>query len=441
MYFLMGSFRTKGGIMRRIFRMIALTLVCAFCFPAAAGAAHTPSAKEEMRGVWVSSVYNLDYPVKPTTNADTLRAEADRILDNCVKWGLNAVFLQVRPSSDALYKSDVFPWSKYLTGKQGMAPEDGFDPLAYWVKAAHKRGLELHAWINPYRITKGKQAEWDSLVGSHPAKQHPEWAIQYTDQNYYFDPGLPEVRELVVRGAVEIAEKYEIDGLHMDDYFYPGKDFPDAKTYAAYGGGFSNLADWRRDNVNQLVRTLDDALHDVRRDIAFGISPSGIWANKSTDPRGSNTSGNEHYSANYADSLYWIENGLVDYIIPQIYWEIGHKQADFATLADWWNQAVQGAKDVKLYIGMGAYRCADNPTGVWKTTDPLFASMDYLKNKHNVSGNVFFRYGSIPAVSGMADRLTAWYASDTGTSDKAAAPADEQGFSDILAQFLLSMIQ
>ncbi len=427
--------------MKRIFRMIALTLVCALCFSAAAGAVHAPSAKEEMRGVWVSSVYNLDYPAKPTTDADTLRREADRILDNCVKWGLNAVFLQVRPSSDALYESEIFPWSKYLTGKQGTAPEDGFDPLAYWVKAAHKRGLELHAWINPYRITKGKQAEWESLVSSHPAKQHPEWAIQYTDQNYYFDPGLPEVRELVVQGAVEIAENYDIDGLHMDDYFYPGKDFPDDKTYAQYGDGFSDIADWRRDNVNQLVRELDRALHAVRRGLAFGISPSGIWANQSTDPRGSNTSGNEHYSANYADSLYWIEHGLVDYIIPQIYWEIGHKQADFATLADWWDQAVRGAKDVKLYIGMGAYRCADNPTGVWQTTDPLFASMEYLRNKHNVSGSVFFRYGSIPAVSGMADRLTAWYASDTGTSSKPDEPTDAQGFSDILAQFLLSMIQ
>lgn len=425
--------------MKRIFRMIALTLVCALCFPTAALAARTPSAKEEMRGVWVSSVYNLDYPAKPTTNADTLKAEADSILDNCVKWGLNAVFLQVRPSSDALYQSELFPWSKYLTGKQGTAPEDGFDPLDYWVKAAHKRGLELHAWINPYRITKGKQAEWDSLVSSHPAKKHPEWAIQYTDQNYYFNPGLPEVRDLVVQGAVEIAKNYDIDGLHMDDYFYPGKDFPDAATYAQYGKSFSDIADWRRDNVNQLVRELDSALHDVRKDIQFGISPSGIWANRSTDPRGSNTNGSEHYSTNYADSLYWIENGLVDYIIPQIYWEIGHKVADFATLADWWNEAVQGAKDVKLYIGMGAYRCADNPTGVWQTTDPLFASMDYLKDKNNVSGTVFFRYGSIPAVPGMADRLTGWYAADT--SNKPTEQGEAQGFSDILAQFLLSMIQ
>ncbi len=224
--------------MKRVFRAIALILVCAVCFSLTAMAAQTPKASEEMRGVWVSSVYNLDYPKKPTTDPDILKAQADEILDNCVKWGLNAVFLQVRPSSDALYPSEIFPWSKYLTGKQGTQPANGFDPLAYWVEAAHKRGLELHAWINPYRITKGKQAEWDSLVSTHPAKKNPEWTVQYTDGNYYFDPGLPEVRDLVVQGAVEIAKNYDIDGLHMDDYFYPGKDFPDSKTYEAYGKGF-----------------------------------------------------------------------------------------------------------------------------------------------------------------------------------------------------------
>ncbi|MBS5151014.1 MAG: family 10 glycosylhydrolase [Butyricicoccus pullicaecorum] len=425
--------------MKRVFRVIALILACTVCFSLTAMAAQTPKASEEMRGVWVSSVYNLDYPKKPTTDPDILKAQADEILDNCVKWGLNAVFLQVRPSSDALYPSEVFPWSRYLTGKQGTQPANGFDPLAYWVEAAHKRGLELHAWINPYRITKGKQAEWDSLVSTHPAKKNPEWTVQYTDGNYYFDPGLPEVRDLVVQGAVEIAQNYDIDGLHMDDYFYPGKDFPDSKTYETYGKGFSDIADWRRDNVNQLIRQLDTELHQVNKEIEFGISPSGIWANQSTDPRGSNTNGSEHYASNYADSLYWIENGLVDYIIPQIYWEIGHKLADFATLGDWWDQAVKG-KDVKLYIGMGAYRCADDPVGVWKTTDPLFASMDYLKDKQNVSGCVFFRYGSIPAVSGLADRLTAWYAADTQVQQETGS-LEPQSFSQILGQFLLSMIQ
>lgn len=435
--------------MKRSFRLLALVLACVLTLVTPAFAAGTSSASEEMRGVWVSSVYNLDYPSSPTTDPDKLKAEADEILDNCVKWGLNAVFLQVRPSGDALYKSDLFPWSKYLTGSVGTAPQDGFDPLEYWVEAAHKRGLELHAWINPYRITRSKDTEWNSLPSTHPAKMNPDWVVKYSDGNYYFNPGIPEVRDLVTRGAVEIVQNYDVDGLHMDDYFYPGTDFNDAATYQKYGSGFSNIADFRRDSVNQLVAQLDTAVHNIDPDIQFGISPSGIWANKSTDPRGSNTNGSEHYVSSYADSLYWIESGLVDYIIPQIYWEIGHKLADFATLADWWNDAVAGS-DVHLYIGMGAYRCADNPTGVWKTTDPLFDSLAYLENKDNVGGCVFFRYGSIPAVSGMADRLTSWY-STVHNENTAPNPSNPGGssssslnggdFGSILSQFLLSMIQ
>lgn len=435
--------------MKRSFRLLALALACVLTLVTPAFAAGTPSASGEMRGVWVSSVYNLDYPSSPTTDSDKLKAEADEILDNCVKWGLNAVFLQVRPSGDALYKSDLFPWSKYLTGSVGTAPQDGFDPLEYWVEAAHKRGLELHAWINPYRITRSKDTEWNSLPSTHPAKMNPDWVVKYSDGNYYFDPGIPEVRDLVTRGAVEIVQNYDVDGLHMDDYFYPGTDFNDAATYQKYGSSFSNIADFRRDSVNQLVAQLDTAVHNIDPDIQFGISPSGIWANKSTDPRGSDTNGSEHYVSSYADSLYWIENGLVDYIIPQIYWEIGHKLADFATLADWWNDAVAGS-DVHLYIGMGAYRCADNPTGVWTTTDPLFDSLAYLENKDNVGGCVFFRYGSIPAVSGMADRLTSWY-STVHNENTAPNPSNPGGnsssslnggdFGSILSQFLLSMIQ
>lgn len=435
--------------MKRSFRLLALALACVLTLVTPAFAAGTPSASGEMRGVWVSSVYNLDYPSSPTTDSDKLKAEADEILDNCVKWGLNAVFLQVRPSGDALYKSDLFPWSKYLTGSVGTAPQDGFDPLEYWVEAAHKRGLELHAWINPYRITRSKDTEWNSLPSTHPAKMNPDWVVKYSDGNYYFDPGIPEVRDLVTRGAVEIVQNYDVDGLHMDDYFYPGTDFNDAAIYQKYGSSFSNIADFRRDSVNQLVAQLDTAVHNIDPDIQFGISPSGIWANKSTDPRGSNSSGSEHYVSSYADSLYWIENGLVDYIIPQIYWEIGHKLADFATLADWWNDAVAGS-DVHLYIGMGAYRCADNPTGVWTTTDPLFDSLAYLENKDNVGGCVFFRYGSIPAVSGMADRLTSWY-STVHNENTAPNPSNPGGnsssslnggdFGSILSQFLLSMIQ
>lgn len=430
--------------MKRLRKAIAALLTLALLAPVGAQAAGTQAASpaEEMRGVWVSSVYNLDYPGRTTTSAQTLKSEADAILDNAVKAGLNTVFLQVRPTSDALYDSDIFPWSHWLTGKQGTAPQDGFDPLAYWVEQAHKRGLELHAWINPYRVTRDKN--WDELDPSNPAKQHTDWAVQYSDGNYYYDPGIPEVRELVVDGAAEIVENYDVDGIHLDDYFYPGQDFDDADTYAKYGADFDSIADWRRDNVNQLVAMLDEELHELDPDLAFGISPAGVWANKSTDPRGSDTKGgNESYVKAYADSLAWIEAGTVDYIIPQIYWEIGHPAADFATLTDWWADQVKGT-DVKLYIGLAAYKCHDANPPTWTNTDHIFESLDYMAGKSGVSGAVFFRYGSLTAVDGLLDGLTAWYSQDhTQEAPESAFPsqAEVAGFGMAFTLFLQALIQ
>lgn len=428
--------------MKKTVRALALILVLSLLavLPASAVRVDDDSA---LRGVWVSSVYNLDYPSAQTTSAAALRAEADAILDNCAAWGLNAVFLQVRPTSDALYESDLFPWSRYLTGSQGVAPSDGFDPLEYWVEEAHARGIELHAWINPYRITRAGAADWDDIDPSNPAALHPEWVIQY-GENYYYDPGLPAVRQLVIDGAVEIARNYDVDGIHLDDYFYPGTDFADDATYARYGAGMS-LADWRRDNVNQLIESLHDAL--ARYDVAFGVSPSGIWANQSTDPRGSATNGSQHYVQSYADSLCWIENEWIDYIIPQIYWEVGHPLADFATLADWWQDAVRGTS-VNLYIGMAAYRCGDAASGVWTTSDPLFEDLDYLAQNGCAEGCVYFRYGSLRDVAGLSERLMDWYGAEHpavipphGEGETGTGSALTQTFGDVFSALLLSVIR
>lgn len=389
---------------RALAALLALTL---FSLPAASAAA--PSADQHMRGAWVATVYDIDYPARATTSADALKSQADAMLDQAKSMGLNAIFFQVRPTSDALYPSDIFPWSHWLTGTQGAAPDSGFDPLAYWVEGAHARGLELHAWINPYRVTRDKN--WDALSPSNPAKQNPGWVIKYTDGNYYYNPALPEVRELVVKGAEEIVRKYDVDGIHLDDYFYPGEDFDDAAAYAAYGAGFSSLADWRRDNVNQLVALLDKRLHAIDPELSFGISPAGVWANKSTDPRGSDTrGGNESYARAYADSLAWIEAGTIDYIIPQIYWEIGHKLADFSTLTEWWRNAVEGS-DVKLYIGLAAYRCDTSESGAWTVADPvahIINQLDYVAERPDVAGEVYFSFSSLTDVAGFADRVTAW---------------------------------
>lgn len=392
-------------------RILALFLALALSLTITAFAA-VPTPKEEMRGVWVSSVYNLDYPVKPTTDAATLQKQADVILNNAQKIGLNSIFLQVRPSSDALYPSSIFPWSQYLTGSQGTAPTGGFDPLRYWIDGAHARGLTLHAWINPYRITKGKAAEWNALPASNPAKQHPEWTVKYTDGNYYYNPGLPEVRKLVEDGVSEILDKYpDIDGIHFDDYFYPGPDFQDNAAFQTYGKGFTSIDDWRRENVNILVRELDTLIHAKNPAISFGISPSGVWANKSENPRGSDTrGGNPSYSRAYADTLAWIKEGTVDYVCPQLYWYIGQSAADYSILTKWWSDAVAGT-DVNLYIGEAAYKCDIAENGeVWKGSTELLKHLNFSESYPEVDGHIFFRYGSFEDVAGLANAVTAYYA-------------------------------
>ncbi len=350
------------------------------------------SARGDMRAVWVSTVYNLDYPAKPTASPATLKREADKILSNAAELGMNTVILQVRPSCDALYPSSLFPWSAWLTGDQGTAPKDGFDPLEYWVEQAHALGLELHAWLNPYRVTKKGAAEFAALSADSPAKRHPEWVVTY-EGNYYLDPGIPEVQELVVQGAEEIVRKYDVDGIHLDDYFYPGKDFNDDATFQAYGGAFSSRADWRRGNVNQLIKTLDQRVHAVKEGLSFGVSPSGVWRDAKSDPLGSATTGGyESYSASYADSRRWVKEGWVDYICPQIYWYIGHRTMDYKTIAKWWADTVRGT-GVKLYVGMADYMAgAADTASPWYGATAIAAQLTLNKTIPEVAGEVHFRY-------------------------------------------------
>lgn len=393
--------------------------------------------KGGMRGVWVASIYNIDYPSAQGLSPEELMRQADEILDNVANMGLNTVFLQVRPSADALYPSEYFPWSRYLTGTTGTAPADDFDPLAYWVQAAHARGLELHAWINPFRITKDGDSEWESLPDSSPAKQHPEWVVKY-DGNYYFDPGLSAVRRLVLNGATEIITNYDVDGIHLDDYFYPGTDFNDSVTYERYGDKFDNIEDWRRDNINQLIRMLDQTLHNIDPDIAFGVSPAGIWDNKSSNPRGSDTNGRSSYSEIYCDSLQWIESGTVDYICPQLYWAIGFEAADFSVLIDWWQDAVS-TSDVALYIGIGAYRMAEaSPGDVWYGTEELLRQLELIDHSIDIQGEVYYNYSSLMETSDCASVLTDYYAERDGiTPSKPNNTATSLG--QFFSQFILAL--
>ena len=415
-------------------RMLSVLLVFALLLPFAS-AAQMP--EEGMRGVWVASVYNIDYPTKQGMTADELKSEADAILDNVQSMNLNTVFLQVRPSADALYRSDLFPWSVYISGKAGQAPDGDFDPLTYWVEGAHARGLQLHAWINPYRITKDGKTELDALPDDSPAKQHPEWVVECED-NYYFDPGLPAVQQLVLSGALEIAQRYEVDGIHLDDYFYPSTTFNDAATFARYGEKFDDIDDWRRNNVNTLIAGMNKELHDYDSELSFGVSPAGIWDNKADNPRGSETTGRSSYAEVYCDSLEWINKGTVDYICPQLYWAIGYKPADFSVLVDWWQNAV-AKSDVALYIGMGAYRAAEaEPGDTWYGTTELQKQLDLLGDSLDIQGEVFFSYSSLVNVAGAAQLVTDTYA----PPEEAQNPADTQttnSLLDIFSQFILSL--
>lgn len=352
--------------------------------------------KEEMKGVWIATVCNLDFPTVQTTDAGFLAAEIDTQIANCKKLGFNTIFLQVRPSSDAIYPSALFPWSAYVTGQQGTAPQSGFDPLAYWIDRAHENKMELHAWLNPYRITKYGEKEFLSLAPSNPARQHPEWVRLYSDNNYYFDPGIPQVRELIKQGVAELLEHYELDGIHMDDYFYPGKNFDDAQTFALYNGGFASIEDWRRNNVDILVQELGVLIHSYGTDIQFGISPAGVWENSSANPLGSNTQGGHpSYSKLYADTRKWALEEWIDYIVPQLYWQIGHPKADYATLAQWWAQTLKDS-NTRLYIGMGDYlSIGTGSQSVWAGGAEIGRQLSYNDGLEKIEGEVHFRYGTI----------------------------------------------
>ena len=351
----------------------------------------------EMKGMWVTTVFNLDYPTKATTDSDELKREAEEIINNCEDMGINNIFLQVRPMSDAFYKSSIYPWSNYLTGSQGTAPDGDFDPLVYWIDECHKRGIKLHAWINPYKATRSNKADdslYKNLANMNPAKQHPEYLIKY-ENDYYYDPALPEVRELVINGAMEIVNNYEIDGIHFDDYFYPGMDFDDSASFAKYGSDYDNKADWRRNNVNMLISTLSERIKETKPNVEFGISPCGIWANSSTTSLGSNTRGMESYTQLYADTRKWALENTIDYIAPQIYWNIGYDDTDYKTLVLWWTDTLKDSK-TKLYVGMADYKAARAESGdVWYGTAEISRQLDLNDSMEKISGEIHYRYNSI----------------------------------------------
>ncbi|MQA01700.1 MAG: family 10 glycosylhydrolase [Streptosporangiales bacterium] len=347
--------------------------------------------KHQMRGMWVASVRSLDWPSKPGLSVREQQAELVAQLDLARENRLNAVFLQVRPSGDTFWPSELEPWSQWLSGKQGKDP--GYDPLAFAVREAHERNIELHAWFNPYRASF--EAPPVDLTRGHPARQHPSWVFKY-GKDLYYDPGVPAAREFVQRVVLEAVRRYDIDGVHFDDYFYPyplpGKQLPDKRTFARYGDGFDHIGAWRRHNVNTMVRDVGRRIHAEKPAVKFGISPFGIWKNDSSDPRGSPTKGLESFHAIYADSRTWVKRGWIDYVAPQLYWHRGFAVADYAKLVPWWADLVRDT-DVHLYIGQAAYRLGTEKA--WRSRDVLSANLALNRNYPAVRGDVYFNAASV----------------------------------------------
>ncbi|WP_449289327.1 glycoside hydrolase family 10 protein [Nocardiopsis halotolerans] len=367
--------------------------------PGAAGC-QASQDKREMRGSWLTTVGNIDWPSEPGLSEEEQKDELHQRLDEAVELGLNTVFLHVRPTADAFYESDLEPWSRYLTGEQGGDP--GYDPLEHAVEEAHARGLELHAWFNPYRV--GMDSDIAELAEDHPVKEHPDWMIRHGGQGY-LDPGNPEVQEWVTRVVMDVVERYDVDGVHFDDFFYPypvegAGEFDDDESWEEHGGDFEDRNDWRRDNVNDFVSGVHERIEETKPWVRFGISPFGIWRNAESDPAGSPTSGLESYEAQHADSRAWVREGMVDYIVPQLYWERGFDVAGYEELTDWWAEQVEDT-DVDLYIGQGAYRVGDRG---WTDEDALTRQLDYSSGNPQVDGDVYFSFTSLTEVAEDAYR-------------------------------------
>jgi len=341
----------------------------------------------EFRGVWVATVDNIDWPKKGDYNTESQKAAFIKLLNMHKLNGMNAMIVQVRPAADAFYPSPFEPWSEWLTGKQGLPPSPYYDPLEFMITETHKRGMEFHAWMNPYRAIFNINSS--SIAEAHITKIHPDWFLTYGDKQY-FDPGNREVQQYVCNVVKDVVSRYAVDAIHFDDYFYPyripGKEFLDDAKYQQYGRGM-NKDDWRRSNTDSIIYKLSKVIKEANAKCQFGISPFGVWRNIDKDPvNGSNTkAGQTNYDDLYADILLWLKKGWIDYVAPQLYWEFGHKAAPFEVLVDWWGQHSYGKK---CYIGLGIYRANSNTA--WKDKAQLPQQITRIRNTPNLQGMIFF---------------------------------------------------
>ncbi|MGU3473619.1 family 10 glycosylhydrolase [Paenibacillus sp. D51F] len=368
-----------------------------------------PGLQAPLRGAWVSTVYNLDWPSTASyKDGARQRREYVQLLDDLQRLGMNAAFVQVRPSGDALYPSLLVPWSSYLTGKQGLAPD--YDPLAFMIEETHRRGMEFHAWFNPFRAST--TSDTTKLDSGSIMLQHPEWIVN-SGGKPYINPGIPAARQSIIDAIMEVVARYDIDGVHLDDYFYPsGSSFDDEAVYRLYSAGsLKGKADWRRDNINAFVRQLSESIHAQKPAVRFGISPFGVWRNKSADPEGSDTkAGTSTYDGMYADVRLWVRQGWLDYVAPQIYWSFAHPTAPYEKVAEWWTTTVKGT-GVDLYIGHSPYKLGTTEAG-WQSASEIIRQLDYDQLTGSVTGELFFSAKDLRRNPlGVGDALSSYYSS------------------------------
>ena len=359
--------------------------------------------KREFRAAWIQTVNGQFKGMSPEQMKNVLVGQLDTLRDA----GINAIIFQVRPEADAFYPSELEPWSRYLTGEQGKAPSPAWDPLKFMIEECHKRCMELHAWINPYRA---KTSLAHKLAPTHIYNVHPEWFVTYGNQ-LFFDPAIPQNREFICKVVADIVNRYDVDAIHMDDYFYPypkpGVAFNDSASYARLGSEYANVGDFRRANVNLLIRKIHETVRSIKPWVKFGVSPFGIYRNQSSDPLGSRTKGLQNYDDLYADVLLWAREGWIDYNIPQIYWQIGHPAADYGELVDWW---AKHNENRPLFIGQSVMNTVQNADPTNPNINQLYRKMALQRAYQSIGGSCqWYADAVVKNVGRYCDALKAEY--------------------------------
>lgn len=398
--------------------MKKLLLLCCILQCALTAFAQTPP-KRELRAAWIATFANIDWPSRtqtPSQQQSALRT----ILDHHTATGINTVYLQVRSQCDAMYASSIEPWSADLNGLQGRPSTPYWDPMQYAIDETRKRGMEFHAWLNPYRVASSIN-NIPGFHSSHVSKQHPEWTMNVQTSAsvtvQILNPGLPQVRDYITSVVVDIVNRYDIDGIHFDDYFYPqpytGTTINDNAAYTADPRGFPNTtagrADWRRDNVNLLIKRVNDTIRALKPWVKFGVSPSGIYRNSTNPAIGTPTAGLEHYTTLYCDSRKWIQQGWVDYLAPQVYWYIGQPGADYSKVVPWWNDNGYGRH---IYIGMAGYKVNDPAQGTaWANKSMIPNEMRLNRGLANVQGQAIYNTSALRSTTklGFRDSLRLFF--------------------------------